>query len=312
MKPVSAVEEPQDILKQHTLSEVRRVEVVVSRGTSRIFVVLLPTLEPVITSQITQLKVGNGECRNEKRLWNSISNQNGCEDMSVQEVLKEMSKPVEKQVNIAELKDGMEFEGLYRVKAKKFDRIKKGVNYGKTYAWLLLEDSTGTLPVFLFKTDSRFENSIWVGCVVEARGIFRMKDGKPNPQMSLVRAKPGSVVPGLDLGIDGIPAGRAMDALIERIVSEKKVEAGQEIPPYSTDMAATWKLVEHMKERRYSYLQLEMDSSEAKSRGLVYACRFYTCESDRDRKDDLAIAEDAALVICRAALKKVRYKPRRG
>ena len=114
--------------------------------------------------------------------------------------------------------------------------------------------------------------------------------------------------------IDAMPAGREMDALVsEQLMGIKVgwakevgsvlilfephpfvVGTGTEIPYYSTDIAAAWKLV-------VGNFTLDYPKFYGKWR----CCFYLKSESSGSRFNFIGIADTAQLAICRAALKKV-------
>lgn len=104
-------------------------------------------------------------------------------------------------------------------------------------------------------------------------------------------------------------AGRTLDALIEERIfgnpidhefDEPIVKARRDqydecgiLPAYSTDMAAAWQIVEKLDLLDYWYLR--------------HRAQWEVFETDQgDREHILATADTAPLVLCRAALLRVR------
>ena len=115
--------------------------------------------------------------------------------------------------------------------------------------------------------------------------------------------------------IDAMPAGREMDSLVAEQVMSIKIGwsysmidwktkprpqvpfiagTGTEIPYYSTDIAAAWKLV-------VGNFTLDYPKFYGKWR----CCFYLKSESSGSRFNFIGIADTAQLAICRAALKKV-------
>jgi hypothetical protein len=84
--------------------------------------------------------------------------------------------------------------------------------------------------------------------------------------------------------------------------AEKK-DQGLDLPRYSTDIAAAWLVVKHMRTHVPDYRALRMESVP-----LGHTVAFYSHKNRLDRIGAFVAAETAPMAICLAALKALNVE----
>ena len=113
--------------------------------------------------------------------------------------------------------------------------------------------------------------------------------------------------------IETIPAGRGLDAAIADVLRELTGEPapGSPIPPYSTDIAAAWKIVEAVRSSGgEAIIDITDDETCAEDpQESPYAVTFFLDLEEEDEAVE-ATAEEAPLAICRALLAAMGIEPK--
>lgn len=97
--------------------------------------------------------------------------------------------------------------------------------------------------------------------------------------------------------------GRELDALVAEYVFGESEKMDKHVPPYSTDIAAAWKVIHYLLERnkdRSMWIRMEAGYGEDDSKGVVF-------QMPMTPRAELIYGYSIPHAICLAALKAVGY-----